>query len=67
MPLLEEVWYCSHCGHEINAGDEFCFACECVFAGTEMAARSRFVHRLEENGGPMKRPERREQVSILAQ
>jgi ribosomal protein L37AE/L43A len=49
MSLKEEVWYCSHCGHEVNASDEFCVACESIFAGTEMAARSRLANRIEEN------------------
>jgi hypothetical protein len=62
MPLMKEVWYCSHCGHEVSAGDEFCVACEFVFAGTEMAARSRLANRHEENGDAMKRPERQERI-----
>lgn len=54
MPFMEEVWYCSHCGHEVNATDEFCVACESVFVGTEMAAHSRFANRVEENNDGMK-------------
>jgi hypothetical protein len=39
---LQEVWYCSQCGHEVKESDEFCVACESLFAGTTLAARSRF-------------------------
>jgi hypothetical protein len=39
---LQEVWICSHCGHEVKESDEFCVACESLFAGTALAARSRF-------------------------
>jgi hypothetical protein len=39
---LQEVWFCSHCGHEVKESDEFCVACESLFAGTTLAARSRF-------------------------
>lgn len=53
MPSMEEVWYCSHCGHEVNANDEFCVACESIFVGTEMAARSRFANQVEENSAGM--------------
>jgi hypothetical protein len=40
--ILQEVWYCSHCGHEVKESDEFCVACESLFAGSTLAARSRF-------------------------
>ncbi len=63
MPLKEEIWYCSHCGHEVNPSDEFCFACESVFAGTAMAARRHLANRLEENGAARNRPEPRARTS----
>lgn len=62
MPSMEEVWYCSHCGHEVKATDEFCVACESVFAGTEMAARSRFANQVEENKDGIKLPASLEHV-----
>jgi len=51
---MPEIFFCSHCGHAVNENDEFCFACESVFAGTEMAAHSRLPVRSEEVGELMK-------------
>jgi hypothetical protein len=53
---MPEIFFCSHCGHEVNKNDEFCFACESVFAGTAMAAHSRLRVRSEEEGELMKLP-----------
>ena len=50
---LQEVWYCSHCGHEAKESDEFCVACEFLFAGTALAARSRFRELWETNDSDM--------------
>ncbi len=50
---LKEVWYCSHCGHEVRESDEFCFACESLFEGTTLAARSRFRESFEATADAM--------------
>jgi ribosomal protein L37AE/L43A len=47
---MKEIWLCSHCGHQVSESDEFCGACEFIFAGTELAARSRFGKRIVEAG-----------------
>ena len=51
---LKEVWYCSHCGHEVRENDEFCFACESLFTGTALAERSHFRERVAAPQGEMK-------------
>jgi hypothetical protein len=45
-----EFWLCSECGHVVKDSDEFCMACESIFAETNLAARSRFGNRNEDDG-----------------
>jgi|GEM_PF-3325915 len=49
-----ELWFCSECGHVVKESDEFCMACEPIFAETNLAARSRFGKRIEDAGVVMK-------------
>ncbi|MGH7450570.1 MAG: zinc ribbon domain-containing protein [bacterium] len=50
---LQEIWYCSHCGHEVKESDEFCVACESLFTGTTLAASSRFRELWETDSSDM--------------
>jgi hypothetical protein len=45
-----ELWLCSECGHVVKDSDEFCMACESIFAETNLAARSRFGRRVDDGG-----------------
>ena len=61
---LQEVWICSHCGHEVKESDEFCVACESLFAGTALAARSRFRGLWEIHGSDMMNAARPAEIKL---